>query len=712
MPKTKSKTPKMKSKKGISNKGVVMDEYDQKMAKMKSKIQDGGNNMSSDIIEGETVDDGDEKIEGEDSKKLEAQNKKANKKDVKEDYTALLSQINAEYEIARRFLKPKWDVWASRLRLYNNQRKDVDAIGDPLLFTIHQTVLASLYDDKLTVEFEGRERGDDETAENLNILALYDAEQMGKEKVDYDWMWDAGFFGRGIVKLQEFDPDTLTPVLENIDPFCFFRDPKAKSVNGDQKQRGAAQYLGYEIVMTRRQLQEMEDDGVYSDTEKVKDGLNYNNDSEINKRLRNEAQGYTDDMKGVESSGDNASFQITEWYTYWKGKKHLITLANNRTLVLRCTELKTAGWPFHDRPLYPMANSWDGVSICDLVEDKQRARAILQNLSLKGVKATLYPSYLYNSNIIKNKASIAKFQFNKFVGVKGNVAGAVQPIERKAPESSVTWILSVLDHAAQQATATPDIQQGSITEKNKSATEIAKVSQGVDTRYSLSAKIFGWSEKALWKGWYEMYQIYYKDGIHTKTVRIAGALGPVWKDLDRKDIVANVSPDIIIESKILSDAKRMNKLNIFTTWFNQAVAMDGGTNKRFALKYMGKLAGLSTDEINRLLPKTFDEYEAEQENLILAKNKLPKLTISQNHIVHIELHSRAEDTPAKAAHIKMHYMALFGQRENPALAPNPATLAQNGQGPSPMEQGTAPAPRDMAQSPLQLQSNNTQPQQL
>jgi hypothetical protein len=55
-----------------------------------------------------------------------------------------------------------------------------------LLFTIHQTVLASLYSDRLSVEFNGREEGDEETAENLNSLANYDYDEMEKDSIDYE----------------------------------------------------------------------------------------------------------------------------------------------------------------------------------------------------------------------------------------------------------------------------------------------------------------------------------------------------------------------------------------------------------------------------------------------------------------------------------------------------------------------------------------------
>jgi hypothetical protein len=148
---------------------------------------------------------------------------------------------------------------------------------------------------------------------------------------------------------------------------------------------------------------------------------------------------------------------------------------------------------------------------------------------------------------------------------------------------------------------------------------------------------------------------------------------------------------------------------------NQAVALDKNSNKRFLLKQTAKQMGLSTDDINRALPPTFDEFEAMQENKLLSKNKLPKITIAQNHQVHIEMHTQATDTPAKKLHIEMHKIALYAQRENPALAPQPLVDPATGEAiapgpggnePSPMETGAAPAPRDMAQSPLELQAPN------
>jgi len=69
------------------------------------------------------------------------------KKEGKGNYKNLIDQIEAEYQLAWWFMKPKLDEWGVRLKLYNNQKRKGEAVGDPLLFTIHQTVLASLYSD-------------------------------------------------------------------------------------------------------------------------------------------------------------------------------------------------------------------------------------------------------------------------------------------------------------------------------------------------------------------------------------------------------------------------------------------------------------------------------------------------------------------------------------------------------------------------------------
>lgn len=617
-------------------------------------------------------------------------------------------QAQREHKLAYEFLRPKWDKWIVRLKLYNNQKRSAEAIGDPLLFTISQTIVASLYSDELTVQFEGTTGGDQEQAENQTLLAKYDSKKMRKDRMDYDWIFNTCFFGRGLVLMQGFDRKRKIPCPEVIDNLAFLRDPDASSVNGDEKGRGGCRFFGREVRVMKRDMKEMNErmekagkEDLYRNLDELGNVSDKMSEIERNQQERKIAAGYNEVSDDL--TGDNAGHLVKEWWTWWNDKMYFFTFSKDFGVLLRASEVKTRRWPVVERSIFPVFKDFDGVSVPDLVEDKQRARATVLNLSLKGIKSDQYPNYLYNNLLIKNKAALAKFEFNKFTGVPGNPAGAVVPIERKGVKQEVGWILDMMNAAAQQATATPDIKQGAAQGKVKSATEIAQVTVGVDTRFSLSAKIFGWSEEDFWLLWLELYGIYFKEGIDDKVVRIAGPLGPSWRPLNRENLIGENDPDIYIESKVVADAKRMNDMNMMMAAMNQGMAMDPTFNKRFALKELYRKMGMPTDTINRMLPQTFDEYEASKENEQLNKNKPAKISMEQDHITHIQEHTKALDTKAKKVHIALHYMAMFYQRKMPQLAPQGAGVAQSTD-PAPMETGSVPSPRSMAQDSIELQA--------
>ena len=200
-------------------------------------------NEEKDIAETEELDE--ENIDGKPETPLD---KKAQKK--------LVRQIEEEYQIAWPYTQAKREEGLRRLKLYNNQKRDQSKVGDPLLFTVFQTVFAGLYDDRLSVNWAPREEGDEEIAENLTALAEYDYDLMEKDQVDYEWDWDTCFFGRGLLLLNDFDKSdkVMAPVAEVLDPMTFIRDPRASSVNGNQRGFGAARFFGFEFGLTKSEM--------------------------------------------------------------------------------------------------------------------------------------------------------------------------------------------------------------------------------------------------------------------------------------------------------------------------------------------------------------------------------------------------------------------------------------------------------------------------
>lgn len=588
--------------------------------------------------------------------------KELEKKD-KTNFKSLIDQVNAEYTLGWWYIKPKMDEWAVRLKLYNNQRRDKLAVGDPLLFTILQTILASLYNDQLTVEFLARESGDEETAENLNSLASYDFDEMEKSMLDYEWDWDSCFFGRGLLMNMEFDRKLKCPMPEVIDPMTWLRDPRASSVNGDRRGRGAMKFGGREIRLSKNDMMTA---GIYNNYDGLKpDGTDLRSLIDQNTQARALAQGVQDTAKWEKLTGDNADYRMLEWFTHWNGKKVLVTLADNKKRVVRYTELKDDYWPIVDRPLYPISHDWDGVSIPDLIEDKQRARATVQNLALAGIKLGQNQTFLYNTNKIKNRANLVP-DFNKHIPVDGDVVNAIMPVDRTQVKQEVNWILETLDQASQRATATPDMQQGASASSRRTATEMNLVSSKVDTRYSLSAKVWGWSEKVFWKQWYKLYKNNFKDDIDEKVIRISGAMGPKWRPLTTENIVAKTDPDVKIESKVISDAQKYNDLQQYRLWVKDVMAIDPqNSNVRFALHKIGMLSGFPKDAIDQVLPPSIDQLNAEAENDKISNGKIALVQVYDDDFVHMEVHNKAADTPQKYAHLQAHKKAMMLKRAKP-----------------------------------------------
>ena len=588
----------------------------------------------------------------------------------------IVRQVNEEYEFSYPFNEAKRLQQLERLKLYSNQRRDSDAVGDPLLFTVFNTVHAALYDDRLMSQWEGRGgAGDEDVEENLNALADYDYDIMLKSEIDYEWNWDAEFFGRGLLLMMDFNREegVMAPMPEVIDASGWIRDPRATSVNGNNARgSGAMRFGGYEIGMT---YWELKDSPGFFNIASLKKDKEIKSLIDQTRDARDVAQGRDNSPAREESLSKygNYEFKLLNWFTTIKGKKYLITLGNRRSTLVRLIPLdRYKGWPIIDRPLYPLAKDWDGVSIPDLTEDKQRARALLINLGLKQAKAEVTPQYLFDQTRIKNKNNL-NLRFNKFIPVDGRVDNAMTPVQKAQAYQTAGVIMEILDTAAQRATATPEIQQGAQPSKDRTLGELELVSSKVDTRYSMNAKIYGWSERRFWQQWYRLYKIHFKDGIDEKIVRVQGAMAPIWRPLLRENIIATIDPDVKIESRVISEAKRQMEQRSFTGFASLAM-QDPENDKRYIQKRLAKLNGMNKEEIDAAFPPTVDEMQADQENEILNMNKLPTIDVQDDHRTHISIHAKANQNPHAMAHIRAHKRLMIVKRNRDDLFAPPTGI--------------------------------------
>ena len=580
----------------------------------------------------------------------------------------IINQIEQEYQLCFSYNEAKRKVNLARLKLYNNQRRDPGAVGDNLMFTVFNTIHSELYDDRLMARWEGRGgQGDEDVESNLNALAEFDYDIMGKDKLDYEWNWDAEFFGRGLILMMDFDRSKgiMAPSPEVIDAVTWIRDPRASSVNGDMRGKGGMRFGGREVGATYYELKGLSG---YFNIKSLKKDKEVNSTIEEARSARREAQNLENFSQKEENLGkyDNYEFRLLDWVTTIQGKKYMVTLGNNRSIIVRLTKLDYGNrWPIIDRALYPIAHDWDGVSIPDLTEDKQRARAVLTNIGLQSAKDDVTPSYLFDQSLIKNKNDL-NFRIRKFIGVDGRVDRAIQPIQKSTAHQYVNIIMDMLDTSAQRATAATELRQGIQPSKQSTLGEQEMAMVAGSKRFNMSAKVYGWSEKDFWRQWYRQYKKHFKEKIDEKIIRIQGAMAPIWRPLTRENIVSQVDPDVKIESMVISESKRIREQASYAN-FAALALQDPDNNRRFVQRRMGKLQGMSKEELDLTFPPTVDELQAEDENELINANKIPSISINDDHLAHLEIHAKANQNAYSLAHIRAHKRLMIIKRNRPDL---------------------------------------------
>ena len=601
-------------------------------------------------------------------------------------------QVNDEYDSSWRHSLQKRTTNLARLRLYNNQRRAKNTVGDPLMFTVFNTLFASLYTDRLISIWEGRDEiGDEDIEDNLDALSRFDYDVMEKDMTDYFWIWDAMFFGRGLNLLMEFDrtKGVMAPIPEIIDPMGFVHDSTASSVNGvGRTRRGAMKFGGWEVGATYDSLKASPG---YFNIDALRKEREIDSLIDRGRDARDQASGRDRFYPDEEALGkyENYEFRLTNWFTTINGQQYLLTLGNVRSTLVRMIKIDyNSNWPLIDRPLFPMSGDWDGVSIPDITEDKQRARAKLLNLGVKSAVIDTLPQYIYDKSRIKNKNEL-NWQSNKFIGSDGPVNNAIAPVQKSVVHQYVNVIMDMLDQSVQRAIAVPEIQQGVPQDDKRTLGELNLISSNVDTRFGMNARIFGWSEKRFWRQWYSMYKKFFKDKIDEKIVRIQGPLAAIFRPLTRSNIIADVDPDVRVESTFVSEAKRVREQRSFDQ-FAAVVVQDPNTNRRFVHKKMGKLRGMTKEEIEMLFPPTVDEEQAHSENELLNAGEMPEIDPRDEHQAHNEIHAKANQNPQARAHMKLHDQLALEVRNNPELFPQ--EQAQEFQPPQGLQVGQANAP--------------------
>lgn len=606
-------------------------------------------------------------------------------RDVYKDNTqpetqALLRQVASEWQLGVDTMKDKKETWKKDLRLYANQKTNEDLIGEPLMFATFDTVFSAFWTDQLTVKYVATSEKYVEREQKLNNLAQNDYHRMDKASLDYERMWNTLFFGLGLQWTPTFNRDFKVPENFIIDPMTFYYDPSCPTLMKIPGQANG-KFWGRQLTMRRSDIKGQ---GRYFDTQfldMTPSIVSMHSEYAEGQKARADARGET--YQGFDKLvGNNANILVAEHFTEYHGDIFMVHVEGNmggpiddvhtRTQFRRVEKLDWSYMPMTEWRAKKVPGSMLGISIPDLIRDKQRGMSKFFNLTVKQAEYSAYNMFTYDKTKVTPE-QMAKPYPGKMIGVNGDVEGALKAVNRDGIRQDSLAIMNLLRQSAEQATASPAITQGMTPDTNRSATERAMQQQQVDKRYSLTSKLFGLSDAYYWgKIHLDSYRLFYKAGVETKVIRIEGDIVNGYQKVLASDIPEHGEMDVFVESAVLSEAKRLSDLQSFSN-FMMSVQSNPNVNRTYLERHMARLSGLSEEQVYLSIPKNDDELDAERRVAEILEGKTPEINFMDHHMVYIQAYNNLSDD-GKTGEIKRrmldkHHKAMRMIKNNPQLVP-------------------------------------------
>lgn len=613
---------------------------------------------------------------------------KAKYRQNKVDFLALLKEIwmsdmdvvahcRTEYTLWYNYVVTRRIKFRERRRLYNEQLKDTEKISMNDIYSVMQTALALYYTDELTVNFVPRSIWYDETAENLQNLAKFDYDEMGLDTLNYQVQRDRLFYWVWIRQLVGWDSIRKVPVWDVKDPLTMIPDPRW------YWDISRFRFIWFESQMTKEQ---MTPEKWYFDVDFVWKTL----DAETQTTLVAESQPRA--LNESPDTTDNWYCSVYHHYTILKGKKYLVTLINQRQNIVRFEEVMPMGTEEKKNPSLvqfpiilnyydPIRNDPFGVSIPDLIEDKQRARSVIANLNLiKAKYEALWWIKLYNPYAVRNAADLEQpTVWAKYIPVNPEFSwGRIDNIiydtnnTNNIKQDSMIFPSTLLQE--EYMSTSIDTQQQWLVGWGKTMTkwENQSIQLNANMKFLLKSKINMWWERAFWLLWYQSYKNFFSQA-DEKFIRLNNGWWIKWATLKKRDFITSKDPEITIVSRMekkSQDQVDYTNLMVIAPMYMQDPDTPKIT-KAFIKRKILSLSWVDRDEIMIMVPPSVEELQAKQRAILLDQDEdAPKIQdMNEDHQTYIIVYQWCEDTDAKWKAIQKRKEAIIMAQKQQAMQP-------------------------------------------
>lgn len=538
-------------------------------------------------------------------------------------------------------------------------------------YLIHQHLemfIATFKDADLAVSFTGRTISDDDQAYKLEKAAEYDEEAMGKKRKDFFHLWNVGFYGSSVRAKVGYNKNKKIMEYLNISPLYWKPDPNGNPLDDNYK------FHFFDMTSTLSEL--MSVNKVNKDTyfnldliQEDPDDREGHNEKKT-KRLLQDQQLYRD------------RFRITQAYMEINGRKYLITLANQNSLIIRWEEIKAVTpeekkdpsmipFPISVTNLFPLEDDPFGMGYAELILDYQNAKNRLMNLAvIKEQENAGFEQVLVDIGKIANLELLTEKAENGriYIPAEGDtwpLSNAIAPIRSDRVDPNTVNLIDKLDFEAQMETGMTALQRGVGTQPGTTFGE-AKIQQiNSNIKFSLNAELIAYGEEDFWKKlWYRTLLENMSD-TDEKIFRIGTDLDWSTIKLKKIDMLSGIDPDIRVVSRRV---KKQNDDKLLAHMAAEWPMMVQNPNipqvsKNLFKRKLDELRGLSRERAYINTPMTPDEMRAMDYLQLINEGIKPKNLFTQNmdlytYWVYLD---RAEDNDVKTQVMTVLRQAMIDQ---------------------------------------------------
>lgn len=594
------------------------------------------------------------------------------------DKDILITEISDQINLGLDFMRTRREKWRLNLSKYVDQDKEEWKVWVNTLYASTQLYVAIKYSDELSVLAKPRRFWDEEYADNITSLAEYDYNEMWLNRIRHAEYVDECLTGVSIRKKAPYDSMRSCPMFETVDPFTWIPDPYSDYVT-------EARWNFFEREMTRKELEKLE----WEKPELEAESEWIDTESQSTRTYRNEAHGTSD----VNDQTLNKIVSVYQGFSYIEWKLYKVTIDTKFSELYEFEEIKPVtkeekksgkvSMKTVIRISYFSPTRWDpcGISMADLILDKQKAQSILMNLRLIDAKFnTFWQINLVNTDIVKDTTELTRPSVNtKWIWANaGNnsLSNAVYPVPR---QSIMADSFNVSQELVRQIQLDTGIDSRSLWvqgDKNITLGESQQIQANANVIFWLWVEVSTWAEVDFWKHmWFRTYQENFsaKD---EKFIRLSNGFNTNQAIFRKDDFLGVDDIDFTIESKKkIGQLREQMKIQFAAKL--PMILQDPNVpkiTKSIAFQYSLKLDG-HTRDMQQILNPYFspEQVDARRKVEWLDNDMMPKIENPNAELMtYYVIFQSAMDTPAKEKMLRNLEMWIIAsgqsmQMQNPSM---------------------------------------------